>query len=462
MTDEERRLAELLQQAVPQPPRRITAADIAAQLARRPAVARYRFSPWLPALAAASVLLVIAASSVWLISGHSAPSAPTAQSSSAATSTSATTTASSASTSPTRTVSSASTSPSRPPSSSGSTAPSRTATRTGPKPTPSTPSAFRSGTIGAFDARLLNSAPIGPILVSGAGAVYGIEGQTVIDRFDPSSGAITAQAPADSNANWPPLVTPRALWQTAVAPGAVTIRRLDPRNLQQVGSTQIAAQTPSSTGPQWTPALAANADYSALLLGNANQIYELNPGSGAVERQVSVPGLVGALAVSPDGSKLYAGLNVAGSGTARLLVLDIRHGLRTLDDTALDNGPVAGLLATSGGLWITYVTGRENNIRFAPLTDLVHTREAIPGGGGLPATATVAGGKVFLSGIYTIACADPMTGAVLAQAQQMGELGLTHYFGSAQLVAGHYLASFQTNYSDDRGLAILTPPAACR
>jgi hypothetical protein len=435
MTDEERRLAELLQQAVPQPPRRITAADIAAQVARRPAVARYRFSPWLPALAAASVLLVIAAASVWLISGRSAPSAPTAQSSSAAAS------------APTSATHTASTSPSR--------------TASGASPRPSTPPPFRSGVVGAFGARMLNSALIRPVIVSGAGAVYGLEGGT-IDRFDPSSGAITAQAPVDPSANWPPLVTTRALWQTAVTPGVVTVRMLDPRTLEQVRSTQITTQTPSSTGPRWTPVLAADANYSEILLGNADQIYALNPVTGAVEHQVGIVGLVGGLAVSPDGSKLYAGLNVQGSGTARLLVLDIRHGLLTLDDTALDNGPVAGLLATSGGVWITYVTGRENNIRFAPLTDLAHTREATPGGGGLPATATVAGGKVFLSGIYTIACADPRTAAVRAQAQQMGELGLTHYFGSVQLVAGHYLASFQTNYSDDRGLAVLTPPAACR
>lgn len=317
--------------------------------------------------------------------------------------------------------------------------------------------------VGAFGARLLNGALIRPIIVSGAGAVYGLEGETIIDRFDPSSGAITAQAPFDPSANWPPLVTPRALWLTAVTPGVVTIEMLDPRTLQPTGfNSRIAATTQSSTGAQSTPVLAADANYSEILLGNADQIYALNPLTGAVEHQVGIIGLVGGLAVSPDGSKLYAGLNVQGSGTARLLVLDIRHGLRTLEDTALDNGPVAGLLATSGGVWITYVTGRENNVRFAPLTDLAHSREAVPGGGGLPATATVAGGKVFLSGIYTIACADPMTGAVLAQAQQMGEQGLTHYFGSPQLVIGHYLASFQTNYSEDRGLAILTPPAACR
>jgi DNA-binding beta-propeller fold protein YncE len=238
---------------------------------------------------------------------------------------------------------------------------------------------------------------------------------------------------------------------------------LDPQTLQPTGSnTRIAATTQSSTGLHWTPVLAANANYSEIFLGNADQIYTLNPVTGAVEHQVGIIGLVGGLAVSPDGSKLYAGLNVQGSGTARLLVLDIRHGLLTLEDTALDNRPVAALLATSGGVWITYVTGRDNNIRFAPLTDLAHSRQAIPGGGGLPATATVAGGKVFLSGIYTIACADPMTGAVLAQAQQMGQQGLTHYFGNAQLVAGHYVAGFQTNYDDNRGLAILTPPAACR
>ena len=290
--------------------------------------------------------------------------------------------------------------------------------------------------------------------------MYGLE-TGLLDRFDPSSGAITAQAPVDPNANWPPLVTARALWQTIVTPGAVTIQMLDLRTLRKIGSTRLAAATPFS-GPQWTPVLAASADQSEVFLGNADHIYSLNPTSGAVEQQVSVTGLVGGLAVSPDGSRLYAGVNVQGGGVPRLLVLDIRHGLSTLSNTPLDGGLVTSLLVTSGGVWVTLGEGMANHIVFMPLTDLAHSREAIGGGGGLPATATDAGGVVWLSGVYTIVCADARTAAVRAQAQQMGELGLTHYFGSVQLVAGRYLASFQTNYSEDRGLAILTPPASCR
>ncbi len=469
MTDEERRLAELLQQAVPQPPRPVSADEIAARVAGRRRVALPLFQPWLPALAAACVLLAIAGTSVWLISGRSAPSAPTARPSSGSTSVpadvSSSSTASSPSRSASRSASGASSSARRPPSRPTSS-PRQTATGSMRPDPDATTSVVPTGGIGAFGAQLLNVAPIGPVIVGGANTVYGLEGGQ-IDRFDLASGAVTAQARLDPNASWPPLVTSRALWLTVVTPGTVTIQLLDPVTLRQIGSSRIPAATPSGTGPSWTPVLAADADDSEIFLADDDQIYSLDPTSGAVEQQAGVLGPVGALAVSANGSRLYAGVNVPGASSPRLLVLDAQHGLSTLGNTPFGSGAVNGLLVTSGGVWGSFVgnPADDNVVRFAPLTDPSRTREVQWGGGGVPASATLAGGAVWLSGVYNITCNDPQTGAVRAQASQLGELGLAHYFRSVQLVGGHYYASFQTNGGDAGGayvgLAVLHPPAAC-
>jgi len=464
MTDEERRLAELLQKVVPQPPRPISADDIAARVAGRRRVALPGFQPWLPALAAACVLLVIAGTSVWLISGRSAPSAPAARPSSTAAGLSSTSSSSSASSSPSRSATSASSSAHQTTARS-SASPRHTATGS-MRPDPDATSVVPTGGIGAFGAQLLNVAPIGSVIVGGANTVYGLEGSQ-IDRFDLASGATTVQAPLDPNGYWPPLVTSRALWLTVVGPGTVTIEMLDPTTLRQIGSSQIAAASPSGTGPRWTPVLAANADDSEIFLGNADQIYSLDPASGTVEHQSGVPGLIGGLAVSPDGSRLYAGVNVSDSGIPRLLVLDVQHGLSTLSNTPFGSGAITGLLVTSGGVWgsLAGASPDDNTVRFAPLTDLSRTREVQHGGGGVPASANLAGGAVWLSGVYDITCNDPRTGAVRAQASQLGELGLAHYFRSVQLVGGRYYASFSTNGGDAGGayvgLAVLNPPAAC-
>jgi hypothetical protein len=487
MTEEERRLAELLHKAVPQPPRPISADDIAARVAARRRITVLPVQPWLPALAVACVLLAIAGTSVWLVGGRPAPSAPAARPSSTGapadvSSSSSASSASSTSTPPSRSAGSTSSS-ARPPASSAGTSPRQTATSTRTNhnyPNPES-SVIPIGVIGAFGAQLLNVAPIGPVIVGGAGAVYGLEPAKpdqslpgLIDRFELANGVSTAQVQIDPNASWPPLVTSRALWLPVVTAGTVTIELLDPVTLRQTGSFQIAAVTPASA----QPVLAASPGYSEILLGDGNQIYSLNPSSGAVEHQLSITGLVGGLAVSPDGSRLYAGANTGG-GEPHLLILDLQHGLATLSDTVLPNsqdspvvghGAVTGLLATSGGAWVTVrypyptIQSAADDIVFAPLNDPGHPREAIPGGG-LAATATLAGGAVFVSGLHQIECADPQTAAVRAHASQMGELGLSHNFYSVQLVGGRYYASFQTNGGDAGGayvgLAVLHPPAAC-
>lgn len=443
MTEEESRLAALLQQAVPQPPRSVSPEDIAARVADRAAAAPRKFGPWVPALAAACALLVIAATSVWLIGSGFRPAAPTPQSSRASTAPLPPVTG----TSPGPAVTSAGTLPRN----SGDPVVPRQSDITAEPTTAPSPGPF----VGPWSARLLNSVPIDFVIVGGADAAYGLEGRQ-LDRFDPADGYIAAHRLLDPNTNWPPVVTTQALWLTVMTQGGIIVQKLDPHSLQRSWALQLAT-TPATTDPPWTPALAATKDGSELFLGYADQLYSVNPVDGMVE-QHRLDGHVGGLAVSPDGSRLYVGVNVRGSETARLLALDIRHGLSTISETPLASGLVTDLLATSGALWATL----DDTVYFAPLTDPTHDQVVIGGGGGLPATATLAGGVVWLSGLGSIACADARTGAVRAQANSSGWGNMAQYVGSVQLVAGHWLGSYGTNYSNDRGLAALAPPARCR
>ncbi|HST49338.1 hypothetical protein [Jatrophihabitans sp.] len=336
------------------------------------------------------------------------------------------------------------------------------------------PPEFLGEIVGPWSATSLTVTSIGPILASDADSVYGRE-RDRLDRFDPSSGHITAWAEVDEHTDWPPLVTSHALWQTLAVNGTVTLQALDPRTLRELRSVRIATPTPTVTptgpcgcakvpaGSQWKPSLAAGADASTLFLANADRVYALDPASGAVEHQATVDGLVGGLAAAADGSRLYVAVNVPARNTARLLVLDTRHGLSTISDLPLAGGTVRRLLVTGGGVWATTNTGHEDNIRFAPLTDLAHSR-IVSYVGALSATS--AGGLVWAGGDGEIVCADASTGTIRDRAKVSSEMGLPYSFGSVQLVAGHWLAAYRApdvlNGGENTGLATFTLPPSCR
>ena len=239
--------------------------------------------------------------------------------------------------------------------------------------------------VGPWSATSLTVTSIRPILASDATGIFGRE-DSQIDRFDPSNGYITARAEVDSDTDWPPLVTSDLLWQTLAAHGTLTLQALDLRTLRQLRSVRIATPTPTVTptgpcgcakappGSQWKPVLAASPDPSTLFLGNAGRVYALDPATGAVEHQATVDGLVGGMAVSAHGSRLYVAVNVPSRNTSHLLVLDIQRGLSVISDTPLDGGTVRSLLVTSGGVWAIANDGQVNAVRFARWTDLSRSR----------------------------------------------------------------------------------------
>ena len=416
MTEDERQLAALLKEAVPQPPRPVSFDDIARQADQlKPATSR-RLHGWMPALIAACVLLVVAAGGIWIVRAQTG--SPAAKTTAAASS-------------GRRSTPTASASPNR----------------------------ASSEVVGPWSAKALTDLPIASTIASSSDAVYAREAGQIV-RLDPGTGAVSAHTALDPDAVWPPLVTTNALWQVIVANGAVAVQSLDPDTLQP-GATHIitGAITPTQSGPQWTPQLAASADGSTLFLGNGDQLYALDPATGHLEQQVQVDGLIGAVAVSTDGARLDVGTNPQGSNTAELLALDPQHALATVSHTTLQGGNLTALLATSGGLWATFSGGHADSVRYLPSTDPSHSQIVSAGGGGSPSTVTLAGGVVWLGGPNTVACADPASGVVRDQQAVKDQPSQPSYFGGIGMPGGHWIAVYQTN--SNAGLATFTPPSQC-
>ena len=297
-------------------------------------------------------------------------------------------------------------------------------------------------------------------IASGPNAIFGRSGGDLV-RFDPETGAVVARAVANPDAIWPPLVTATALWQASVAEGVVSIQSLSPDTLQPLVTHPIAgAAVPSADDPQWNPVLAASPDGATLYLGNGSQLYALDATTGNVDQRATVDGLIGAVATSAAGTQLYVGANPQGSNSAQLDVLDVQHSLSAASQTTLPGGPVTGLLASSGGVWATFAGGHADSVWYLPFTDLSRGRQVSSGGGGAPSTVSLDGGVVWLGGPNTVACADPATGAVRDQAAVTLQPGQPRYFADIHVVAGRWLAVYQTDGAT--GLATFIPPAQCR
>jgi hypothetical protein len=260
----------------------------------------------------------------------------------------------------------------------------------------------------------------------------------------------------DPNASGGLLATRTALWQPIVTTNGLSLRTFDPDSLQAIGTHPIPGPTPPA-GTEWTPHLATNANADSIFLGYGHDVYSIDATTGAVKEHVTVTGLVGA--VASDDKQLYIGVNPVDSNTPTLVVLDVDHGLAVTTRTSLVGSEVSGLLATSGGVWISFAGGHADSVRFASFSDLSNSRVVASGGGGLPTTVTLSGGTVWIGGSATVACADPATGTIRSQTAVATQEGQPRYLGTIARVAGHWIASYQSG--DAAGIATFEPPTQC-
>lgn len=441
MNTEEQQLSDLLHRITPEPPRGVTVEDVAIRLAdqagRRGEPRRNRtfrgssgFSrrgrAWAPVLAAASVFAVAGASAgiAALATSHHSRSPQAGRAVSTAS-------ASAVSTTPAASRPAASASPGR-----GSVIPG-----------------------GPWGAELIDHQALLQGSLAGSGnSLYALTGQDLV-RIDPATGGITQSTPYSSGMASPPVVLGNTVWVVWAYRGAtVILHGYDARTLAEVASVSVPARGQLSAAALGV--LAAGPD-GRLYLAAGDSVALVNPASGAVVRRIEVGGTgpVNSVAVSPDGARLYVSTSVG--RTFHLLAYDLADGVQVGTST-VPGGTAGNLVATSGGVWGTLGTGTGEWVWFARAGDLSSfSRVTQGGGGGLESLPTLADGAVWIGGSYTLACANPGTGRVLATAAVPADNGTAEYFASVTYAGGYAYSYYLNDQSQLQGLVRISPPAAC-
>lgn len=441
MNTEERKLADLLHRVTPEPPRRVTVEQVAYRLVSEPQLGRQTrgresagprprrrgplFSRALaPVLAAAAVVIIAGASAgiaVLANSHHNPPAAAGGSASSSA----------SASSSPTQTSSSAQ------------------------QTTPAT------GLAGApWGAELIgHQALVQGSLISADGSLYAIGNTSTLDRINPATGAVVASVAYNMPVWNPPVVVGNTVWMVSSYNGGnIVLQGYDARTLARTSSLLVPAIGGVSIGGQGVLTSGPDGD---LYVAAGETVAVVNPATRQEIHRIQVlAGKTSSVAVSPDGSKLYVG---TGSSTSfRLVVFNLPSDTIANESTLPSGGAGGNLVATSGGVWGTTGSGHSEWVWFAPNGNLARAVQVGRGaGGGLSSFPSYSGGVVWVGGTGDVVCASPATGQVLATADIPADHGVAQYFASPVVSGGQAYSYYQTDASQQTGLARMTPPAAC-
>ncbi len=442
MNTEERQLADVLHRITPEPQRRVTVEQVAYRLVSEPRLGRQtrgreprprRGGPVFgralaPALAAAAVVVIAGASAgiaVLANSHHNPPASAVGGPASSASS------SASASSSPTQTSSSAQ------------------------QTTPAT------GLAGApWGAELIgHQALVQGSLISADGSLYAIGNTGTLDRINPATGAVVASVAYNMPVWNPPVVVGNTVWMVSSYNGGnIVLQGYDARTLARTSSLLVPAIGGVSIGGQGVLTSGPDGD---LYVAAGETVAVVNPATRQEIHRIQVlAGKTSSVAVSPDGSKLYVG---TGSSTSfRLVVFNLPSDTIANESTLTSGGAGGNLVATSGGVWGTTGSGHSEWVWFAPNGNLARAVQVGRGaGGGWSSFPSYSGGVVWVGGTGDVVCASPATGQVLAKADIPADHGVAQYLASPVVSGGQAYSYYQTDASQQTGLARMTPPAAC-
>ena len=456
MTIEEQRLSEMLHRLTPEPPRRVTVEDVAIRLAnknapargarmsggradggqldgRQPGGFRPRRGRLVPLLAAAAVVLIAGASAgvALTLSSHTSktPSALVGgvhASGSAVTATGA----------PSSPPQSASTRPGATPASSG-------------QPATTGPLLYSVvGTVAVTEATL----------ASDGKSLYAFNTNNLVE-IDPSTGKIVHQAPADGFPGQAPVIAGNKVWEvTSYGGSSVALSAYNEQTLAADGTIAVPASGSASGDPASVLTAGPNGN---LYLAAGSAIEEVDPSTGSVVRQFTLPGTANSVAVSPEGSRIYAGID---GGSYRIAEVNAATGAVVASVSVGQGG--GGLVASSGGAWFTTGSGTAERVWFAPATNLSGAKSVSgPSVGGDEAIPTYAGGAVWVGGTKQVECLDPATGQVRASGSIPYSEVAPAGFGDVVSANGHVYALYVNNRSEQGdaagSLVMLNPSSAC-
>lgn len=445
MTPEETHLAALLGEAVPGPPQTATD-ELGRQLARladtaaapppaapQPGHRRPRPRQWLPVAAGVAVVLAVVALLQATQPSHGEhPAAPATA-----------------------------------PASRSAPAPNPTAS--GPTPSSSTSGPRSLGPDAPWGAQRIGSATLqtGSLLAVGS-QLYGLDDEAGtlhlhLVRLDPGTGTITASLAtgAQVGTGAGPVIADGSLWLLSRSPGAssagtnpYTLIRVDPTTLHRLGSTRLDLHESPAVGTSVT----ADPSGRWLYVASGGGIVVVDAHTGTQARRIDGITDVSGVALSPDGSRLYAA-SMPQDGDSALYTLDPATGA-VLDRQSAPNN-ISTLVATAGGVWVFGGSGMHDDVIFAPGGDLAKAEPEDGGGGGLDPDVRVASGLAWLGGPDQIGCADPDTGHSYDTTSVPSTGGTQQSVRTMAVARGQLYGIYQGPHAPG-ALVRLDPPAACR
>jgi hypothetical protein len=452
VTIEEQKLSEMLHRLTPEPPRPVTVEDVAIRLANKNAPARgagkgvtgmsgggdpsgfagsggrrMRRGRFTPLLAAAAVVVIAGAGAGVAVALSSNSSGTTPRLSAGGQLPSANRQAATSTPSP---VQSASTTPASEPVASGAPV-----------------------TNGAWGASVV--APVtltAGTLVSSGNSLYAFSASNLLE-IDPSTGQTTHEAPSDGFPGQAPVIAGGKVWEVTSYAGGVGLSGYSLQTLAAGGTISVPGSGTAAGNPDGILTAGPDGD---LYVAAGNTIDVVNPSSGSVIRRFTVPGgAADSVAVSPDGSRIYASVG------NRLVELNGSTGatIASVSTGAQEDG---SLVATSGGVWFTTSGGMAERIWFAPAGNLPGAQlVAGPSVGGNQAVPTYVDGVVWIGGTKKVECLDPDTGQVRASSLVPSDDQVPEGIGDVATAGGHVFALYVNNRTEQGGVAVLRPPAAC-
>jgi hypothetical protein len=296
-------------------------------------------------------------------------------------------------------------------------------------------------------------------LISAGGSLYAIGNTSTLDRINPATGAVVASVPFNMTVFNPLVVVGNTVWTvSSYSGGNIVLQGYDARTLARtssvpvpaIGGVSIAGQGVLTSGPDGNLYVAAGETVAVVNPATRQEIHRI---------QV-LGGKTSSVAVSPDGSKLYVG--TGSSSSFRLVVFNLPSDTIANESTLTSGGAGGNLVATSGGVWGTTGSGHSEWVWFAPNGNLGRAVQVGRGaGGGWVALPSYSGGVVWVGGTGDVVCASPATGQVLAKADIPADHGVAQDFASPVVSGGQAYSYYQSDASQQTGLARMTPPAAC-